>query len=255
MIRTYYIDVRQFEDEMLFQEKLCLLSPYRQQKTARLKQEQDRRRSLGAGLALDHALRTCGYGLRERDMEYVLGEWGKPSFREYPQLHFSLSHSGDYAICSIGESPVGNDIERLKKGRLGVAERFFTAQELAVLYGGQNRERKNSHPDACTRDSRKVLDEGDGRQRGEDDEETMQRMFRIWTMKESFLKVTGVGMTLPLDAFSVIVDEERDTVRVEQRFDDAVYQMKEYGVIPGYRAAVCCRAGEEIAAGIEQVVI
>ena len=94
MIYTCYIDVTQFENETLFREKLNLLSPCRQRKIAQLKQEKDRHRSLGAGLALDHALGIYGNGLRERDMEYVFGEWGKPSLRNYPEIHFSLSHSG-----------------------------------------------------------------------------------------------------------------------------------------------------------------
>lgn len=248
MIHTYYINVTQFEDERLFREKFNLLSSCRQQKIAQLKQEKDKRRSLGAGLALDYALRRYGQGLRERDMEYVFGEWGKPSLRDYPEICFSLSHSGDYAMCSIGESPVGNDIECIRAGRLKVAERFFTERERAFLYshpdlraeGGKERKREKS----LARDMQ-----------GRNDEETTQRMFRIWTMKESFLKATGVGMTLPLKDFSVIVDEKRDMVRVEHRFDDVVYHMKEYGEIPGYRAAVCCRAGSEMADRMEPAEI
>lgn len=216
MIYTYIIDVTQFEDSALFQEKLSLLSSGRQHKIAQLKQEKDRNRSLGAGLALDHALRIYGHGLKERDMEYVFGEWGKPFLKDYPDIHFSLSHSGDYAVCSIGGRPLGSDIERIREGRLRVAERFFTTQELDFVYAGRN------------------------------EEEITQRMFRIWTMKESFLKVTGRGMTLPLKDFSVVV-EENQKIRVEQNFDNTVYQMKEYRDIPGYRIAVCCQEGEEIA--------
>lgn len=223
MIHTYYIDVTQFEDKDLFQEKRSLLSPCRQQKIARIKPERDKCRSLGAGLALDHALQV--YGLRERDMEYVFGEWGKPFFQAYPVIHFSLSHSGAYAVCSIGEVPVGNDIEQVREGRLKVAERFFTEQELEFLHAVQ------------------------------DEEEITQRMFRIWTMKESFLKVTGRGMTLSLKDFSVIVDARTDTARVEYGSGHAAYRMKEYDDIPGYRVAVCCHADSETAKYMEPVAL
>lgn len=260
MIYTYYMNVTQLEDETLFLEKCRVLSPCRQQKIARLRQAGDRYRSLGAGLALDYALRSYGNGLRERDMEYVFGEWGKPSFKDYPAIHFSLSHSGAYAICSIGESPVGNDIERIKKGRLKVAERFFTAQELDFLYGRQDQEeslygRQDQEEslyrgqDRAERNARSAcIEHGRGQV---SEEETERRMFRIWTMKESFLKATGRGMTLPLQDFSVIVDDSRDSVRVEHGFGGAVYQMKEYGEIPGYRAAVCCPGDCEMADGME----
>lgn len=265
MIHTYYMNVTQFEDETFFREKVSLLSPYRQQKIAQQKQEADKRRSLGAGLALDYALRCYGQGLKERDMEYVSGEWGKPAFRDYPQIHFSLSHSGEYAMCSIGDRPVGNDIERVRQGRLKVAERFFTAPERAFLYGEQSGDGEPVFLDRCMRLSRNACAAGgkecdSGKSTACDvqeceDEEITQRMFRIWTMKESFLKVTGRGMTLPLNAFSVIVEDERGIVRVEHSFDDAVYPMKEYGEIPGYRAAVCCQGDGEMAENMESAAL
>lgn len=254
MIYTCYIDVTQFENETLFREKLNLLSPCRQRKIAQLKQEKDRHRSLGAGLALDHALGIYGNGLRERDMEYVFGEWGKPSLRNYPEIHFSLSHSGAYAMCSIGGSPVGNDIEWIRPGRLKVAERFFTAQELAFLYRGQDKGRQSIRTDSSVRQPQSDHDEDDG-ELWYEAEETTQRLFRIWTMKESFLKVTGRGMSLPLNDFSVVVEEEKQAVCVKQCFDDVTYQMKEYGDIAGYRAAVCCPAGEEIEEGMQPVMV
>lgn len=237
MIHTYYMDVTQFEDKTLFQEKLKFLSPCRRHKIAQLQQEKDKWRSLGAGLALDHALKIYGNGLRERDMEYVFGEWGKPSFQNYPEIHFSLSHSGNYAVCSIGESPVGNDIERIRPGRLKVADRFFTAPEREFLYGKDP-----------------VCAEGGQGDKSENREEITQRMFRIWTMKESFLKVTGRGMTLPLQDFSVIVDGEAKVVDEGQRFDDVTYHMREYDEIPGYRMAVCCRAGIDTADHPERIL-
>ena len=222
MIYTYYIDVTQFENEELFLDKLSLLSPYRQQKIALLKHRKDKNRSLGAGVALDHALEM--YGLGEREVEYEFGEWGKPSLKYHPAIHFSLSHSGDYAICSIGDKPVGNDIERIRMGRLKVADRFFTPEELAFLYAVQ------------------------------DDEEITQRMFRIWTMKESFLKVTGKGISLPLRDFAVMVDEEADRIRVKHTCSAMYYHMKEYKEIPGYRVAVCAQESRDVAYSMNPIV-
>ena len=215
MIYTYYIDVTQFENEELFQEKLNLLSPYRQQKIALLKHEKDKNRSLGAGIALDHALMT--YGLRERGIEYEFGEWGKPALKYHPNIHFSISHSGDYAICSIGDKPMGNDIELIKPGRLKVADRFFAREELEWMYAVQ------------------------------DEEEVTRRMFRIWTMKESFLKVTGKGISLPLGDFAVVMDEEQDRIRIKHTFNARYDHVKEYQDITGYRVAVCCEESRDVA--------
>ncbi len=214
MIYTYYIDVTQFDDEELFREKCRLLSPYRQQKIAILKHGMDKKRSLGAGIALDHALET--YGLREKSAEYEFGEWGKPSLKYQPGIHFSLSHSGDYAICSIGDRAMGNDIELIKPGRLKVADRFFAKEELDWMYEPQ------------------------------DEAEVTERMFRIWTMKEGFLKATGKGISLPLGDFAVLVDEAQHKIRVKHSYNAKFYHMKEYAEIPGYRVAVCCEESRDV---------
>ena len=223
MIYTYFIDITQFDNETLFRDKLNLLSPYRLQKTALLKHEKDKYRSLGAGIALDHALET--YGLKEKSVEYEFGEWGKPTLKYHPNIHFSLSHSGDYAICSIGDKAMGNDIELIRQGRLKVADRFFAKEELDWMYAMQ------------------------------DEEEVTQRMFRIWTMKESFLKATGKGISLSLGDFAVVVDEEKQKIRVKHSFNAKYYHMKEYSEIPGYRVAVCCEESRDVAYSMIPIIL
>lgn len=215
MIYTYYADVRCLANRALFLEKCKLLSPYRQQKIALLKHGKDKCRSLAAGLLLDHALGSCG--LQEKSAEYEIGEWGKPVFKYHPDISFSLSHSGDYAICTVGDGPLGNDIEQKKEGRLKVADRFFAGEELAWLYDA------------------------------EDDAEREQRMFRLWTMKESFLKATGRGMSLSLKDFSIHVEEASGRARVRHSFDGNYYSLREYREIEGYCTAVCCQGKGDMA--------
>ncbi|MCM1087016.1 MAG: 4'-phosphopantetheinyl transferase superfamily protein [Muribaculaceae bacterium] len=227
MIRTYIIDVRQFEDEKLFERALGFVSPYRRQKITLLKHWKDKNRSLGAGIALHKALQD--YGLEERIMEYDVGAQGKPYFRYYPDIHFSLSHSGHYAICSIGGVEVGNDIEWVRSGKERLAERFFAKEELAWI------------------------------RRAGTIEEQAERMFRIWTMKESFLKVTGLGMSLPLDAFTISVEED-GSVSVRHNINNNSYFMKEYHMPDSlqenvrYRIAVCCEEAD-FASDLETIVI
>lgn len=217
MVRTYVVNIRQLEEETAFQAALPSVSFYRRQKIGALRNGKDRCRSLGAALALNAALQF--YGLCERSMEYVLGDQGKPMFRDHPELHFSLSHAGDYAICSLGAWEVGNDIERVRPGKLRVAEHFFAEEEKAWLY-------QTGLP-----------------------EERESRMFRLWTMKESFLKVTGRGMSLPLRDFTVFIGED-GAVRLHHTLNNNTYYMKEY-TLPAafretaeYKISVCCEAPE-----------
>lgn len=212
MIKTYLTDIKQFEEETVYNETLRNISAYRNDKIERLKHENDKRRSLGAAALLDKALRE--YGLKERDMEYELGEHGKPFLRAYPDIKFSISHSKDYAICSIGDAEVGNDIEWVRNGKENVAKRFFAAEELEWI------------------------------EQAGDSEEEDRRFSRIWTVKESFLKVTGFGMSLPLKDFAAVMKEDGKFV-IRHEVNDKTYYVKEYMIPvsfdnqPEYRIAVC----------------
>ena len=217
MIKTYIMDVRQLESESAFDTVLQAVSPYRRQKIALLKHKKDKNRSLGAALSLNAALKD--YGLEERSMEYDLEKQGKPVFRYYPEIHFSLSHSGDFAICSIGEMESGSDIEWVRSGKARLAERFFAEEELAWI------------------------------RKADSAEEQEDRMFRIWTMKESFLKVTGFGMSLPLKEFAVVMDDE-GAIFLRHHVNEKTYFMKEY-TMPEYsvedtryKVSVCSESPE-----------
>lgn len=214
MIRTYYMDIGQLNDVGLYQETLQNLSLFRQTKTAVLRHDLDKKRSVAAGAALDYAL--AQYGLREREMEYRMGAHGKPYLKYHPGIFFALSHSGDYAICSIGDKEMGNDIEAVKEGRRRVADRFFTEEERKWMYEAA------------------------------EEQELDRRLFRLWTVKESFLKATGRGMSLPLTDFSVQMETEHGRIRVRQTVEAKYFHMEEYTQIEGYCVAVCGRECREM---------
>ena len=40
---------------------------------------------------------------------------GKPYFDSKPDIHFSISHSGDYAMCAFSDNPIGADIQKIQE--------------------------------------------------------------------------------------------------------------------------------------------
>jgi 4'-phosphopantetheinyl transferase len=102
-------------------------------------------------------------------------QYGKPELPAYPHLHFNISHSGKYVVCAICGSPVGIDVEsHQRRDFLEIAQRFFHAEETEYIKS------------FSTEDERAVA------------------FTDIWTMKESYIKRDGRGLTIPLASFSVL---------------------------------------------------
>jgi len=165
-----------YENEALYDKYFSRLSEYRREKCLKLKQRTDKVRSVCAGALLDKAL--SGFGLKESDICYGKGIYGKPFIANLENIHFNLSHSKLRVMCAIAETEVGCDVEsigREHKRISRIAERFFCEEEKRELF-----------------------------EAGKRSEAELKDMFcKIWTMKESFIKCTGEGLQRPLNGFSV----------------------------------------------------
>ena len=179
----------------------------------------DRCLSLGAELLLRDAL--CDFGIdRTEPLEFEYRKNGKPYLSGYDNIFFNLSHSGDYVMCAVSEFEVGCDIQKMDKADMKLAERFFTEREYHAI------------ADLSTEEERRDM------------------FYRYWTLKESFMKVTGLGMQLALDTFEILIgnpdsmlkpaaDTSDTCITLTQSVDDRTYSFTEYDSIPGYKAAVC----------------
>ena len=152
-----------------------LLSRQRRDKTLRYRFERGKMLSAGAGLLLDKML--AKYGLRERDMRYVEGEHGKPAFEQYPELHFSLSHSGNFVACAIGEVPVGVDVQTIVTARDSLVNYTMSESEKTHLQALEDVAARNAY------------------------------FTQLWTLKESYVKATGTGLSHIFPSFDVTESE------------------------------------------------
>jgi phosphopantetheinyl transferase len=70
---------------------------------------------------------------------------GKPYLPD-ESFHFSLSHSGDYAVAIVGtDGPVGVDVEKITPKIERIAAKFLRPEELAFLSG----EDRTAHLTTC----------------------------------------------------------------------------------------------------------
>ncbi len=120
-------------------------------------------------------------GTEPGQLQFSYGRYGKPTLAKpfvSNSLHFNMSHSNGLALYAIIVGrPLGIDLEYVRP--IGeaeqIAERFFSAQENAVL---------------------RTLPVGDKN----------QAFFYCWTRKEAYLKAIGDGLTRPSNQFSVLLD-------------------------------------------------
>ena len=110
-------------------------------------------------------------------IRFALGQAGKPELREPAGtgLHFNVTHSHGLALYALTRRcPVGVDVEQVRplSDFLGLAERYFSPREVAIL-------------------------------RGLPDEHRTEAFFHAWTRKEAFLKARGVGLSYGLERVEV----------------------------------------------------
>jgi 4'-phosphopantetheinyl transferase len=115
------------------------------------------------------------------EIDFATGPTGKPLLAtgSRRQVRFNLSHSGDLAMIAVASRrEVGIDLELIKPDFAfdAIAERFFTAREVAALRALPSRVR-------C------------------------QGFFKCWTSKEAFLKAKGTGLSGELDEVEITLDE------------------------------------------------
>ena len=170
MVKLYVADISNLPDSMLNSELLHRLPQQRQQRIHDMKQEKSRKQSMGVGLLLQKVLAL--YHIH--DSHVNLDKNGKPVVEG---LEFNLSHSGDLVICAVSDKPVGCDVEELREAPKGMAERYFSEREQVFV---------NSFS-------------GD---------EYNHAFFQIWTMRESYVKMTGEGLRLPFKEYEVVANED-----------------------------------------------
>ena len=204
---VYAASIAPLEDAQRYVRAYALASLARREKVDRYRNEKVRRRSLAVEVLLQYGLQQAGCDVTQAT--FVYSEEGKP-YLAGKNPCFNLSHSGDWAVCAIAGSEVGCDVEKVTTSNLGIAERFFCKEEY---------------------DDIAVQPSGDAQ---------AERFFRYWTLKESFMKATGLGMKVGLDKFRI---ELGDTIRVQHTVNGQSYSFCEFADLPGFKCALCV-AGE-----------
>jgi 4'-phosphopantetheinyl transferase len=159
-----------------------------------------------------------------QDWRFTTNDYGRPKIANsgpLPPLRFNLSHADGLILCGVVLArEIGVDVEDTRRQALtmDIADRFFSEAECRDLH---------------------ALPE----QRQTD------RFFDYWTLKESYIKARGMGLSLPLGQFSFHLQDNTKPVTISfgERIQDDPRRWQFWLMRPTarHRMAVCVETDKD----------
>lgn len=148
--------------------------------------------------------------LSEEEIKIETNSFGKPGLKQAEaSLHFNISHSGSWVVCVLDSMPVGIDVEEIKPIDIDLAKRFFSREEVSELLMAPK-------------------------------ESKLSKFYSLWTLKESYIKAVGKGLSIPLDSFSILTDGNNHPALMEIG-ESSSYFFRHYDLDPDYKLSVCAK--------------
>ena len=139
---------------------LAEISEQRREQAVKFKHELGQRLCVLAYQLLKQGLSEV-YGIEENPV-FEYNEHGKPSIVGHPEICFNLSHCKEAAICAISDQPVGVDVESVRSFNESLVRYTMNEDEIRQI---------------------------------ESSEDQAVAFIRLWTMKESAMKLIGTGIS------------------------------------------------------------
>lgn len=178
----------------------------------RLRIATKRQQYIGAQRALRRILERY-VGIPAAAVRFTYGKHGKPQLAPATGVEFNLTHSGQLALVAVGRGGrLGVDVEDPRRDRpfLRLARRYFSTPEyrwLEALPPSQQR----------------------------------AGFYRLWVLKEAYLKAVGTGLTFAPNRFTFEFDGDLAALTATEMPGDDVarWNFLEPRLAADYLAAVC----------------
>ncbi|CAJ0888544.1 2155_t:CDS:10 [Entrophospora sp. SA101] len=188
-----------------YDQLLSLVQTNEQEKIKKIKVLENLKSSL-IGRLLMILLFNRIYGIGYREVEFDRTEYNKPILIN-PKLNilcdFNISHHGDWVVLVAGENcRIGIDLMKIEQPNAGYnVKKFittfkdqFTENEFNLLINNQQQHYNK--------------EEVEIRQ--------LQRFYRFWCLKESYVKAVGIGLYLALNSFEFRLDENEENLKIKK---------------------------------------
>lgn len=210
-MKIYSVKISDISKEKL--NELCLLIDYnRRHKIEKYVNKKDKIMAV-IGEILIRTIIVENLKISNKYIRFNKNQYGKPFLEGYPNFCFNISHSGAYVLCGVDDSPIGIDVEEVKHIEYEeIAKFFFPTKEFEYI---------------VNQDLKFKLD----------------RFYEIWTLKESYIKCCGQGLSIPLKSFCVEVDQYKN-IKVISNNEYKEHTLKLLDIELGYKVAICSLSRE-----------
>ncbi|MCR5082676.1 MAG: 4'-phosphopantetheinyl transferase superfamily protein [Parasporobacterium sp.] len=174
MYKLYFFNELDALDEELLNRIVNILPNDRRLKTLKYKYVLDRKLSAVSYMLLKYGLKN-NFGISNFDI--TVSKTGKPFLKDCKDVFFSISHCKKGCVCAIGDKNLGVDIQDIQCADGDLMNIAFSRREIIKV--------------------------------NESSDKNLE-FTKIWTMKESLVKMTGEGITDKLNKI--------DTMQIRERF-------------------------------------
>lgn len=191
MKKVYICNIECLDDISLYNKAYSFLSKSRKLKLSKYRNDLEKKLCIGGEILLKYALREETNLDFRKEILYSFNNFNKPYLKNN-DTYFNISHSGKYCICALDNNEIGVDIQAMEDIKTNVAKRFFHPNEYQYLELFKNKKKP---------------------------------FYRLWTLKEAFIKCIGDGLNIPLNSFEIKLSNKVDVV---QKIDKNKYYFREF---------------------------
>jgi 4'-phosphopantetheinyl transferase len=164
---------------------LSLVSDKKQKRLMRYRFIEDVKRSLFGELIVRWEYMNK-LGIKNKHIVFETNEYGKPFVRGINNFHFNITHSGLWVMAAFSSSHIGIDIEVVKPIELDIARKFFSKEEYCDILNQSSEKR-------------------------------LEYFYKLWTLKESYIKAMGNGLSISLNSFTMKINNRGPYIKGANR--------------------------------------
>lgn len=206
MVEVFAVRIPRKMEECEYHQLLQSVGEKKRKRVERFCFKEDAYRTLLAEILI-RTIVCRKFEVMNREIEIVADAYGKPAIHTMSDFSFNLSHAGEWVVCAVHQLPIGIDIEKIMPVDFDIAMRFFSQEEYQFLQA------KAGEP-------------------------KLHYFYDLWTLKESYLKAVGKGLSIPLDSFTLVKLRE-DQIQLVSNNADHPWFFKQYSLDPHYKLSVC----------------